>query len=288
MKSTVKVMVTGGGAYMYNELLAEELGVEVVREEEMESLILGLGFVARIPEEVFWFSEELVWKVSHPDVTEPGDNNGLAGGAGGEGKKGDVEHEGQEGERIGRAVGDGMRSNGSSPTRQTVFEDPSAQLSRPTPDQDAPTSTSATDSTESPHTSESPSIPSQKSPSISPPQSQTAESISKSKSKPSFKLPQTDLERPSPTPPQYSVTFATPSSDPLEEPEPNFPCLVVNIGSGVSIVRVDEDGGFERVSGTSLGGGTLWGLLSLLTDARSFDGELCCTFSGGEQEVRSS
>ena len=36
---------------------------------------------------------------------------------------------------------------------------------------------------------------------------------------------------------------------------------------------MDEDGGFERVSGTSLGGGTLWGLLSLLTDARSFDGE---------------
>jgi type II pantothenate kinase len=48
---------------------------------------------------------------------------------------------------------------------------------------------------------------------------------------------------------------------------------LVNIGSGVSIVKVDEDGSFERVSGTSLGGGTLWGLLSLITEATTFDGE---------------
>jgi type II pantothenate kinase len=41
----------------------------------------------------------------------------------------------------------------------------------------------------------------------------------------------------------------------------------------VSIVKVDEDGSFERVSGTSLGGGTLWGLLSLITEATTFDGE---------------
>ena len=112
----------------------------------MACLILGLGFVAHIPEEVFWFSEELVYKVSHP-----------------------------------------------------------------------------------------------------------AE----------------ELPRPSPTPPAYQVSFA-----PTEgETVPHFPCLVVNIGSGDSIVKVDEEGGFERVSGTSLGGGTLWGLLSLLTDAQSFDGE---------------
>lgn len=29
---------------------------------------------------------------------------------------------------------------------------------------------------------------------------------------------------------------------------------------------------FSSISGTSLGGGTLWGLLSLLTDVSSFDG----------------
>eukprot|EP01036_Dinobryon_divergens_P042146 gene42146-55966_t len=33
-----------------------------------------------------------------------------------------------------------------------------------------------------------------------------------------------------------------------------FPYLVVNIGSGVSILKVNGPGAFERVSGTSLGG----------------------------------
>ena len=34
-----------------------------------------------------------------------------------------------------------------------------------------------------------------------------------------------------------------------------FPYLVVNIGSGVSILKVKSPGVFERVSGSSLGGG---------------------------------
>lgn len=162
MKSNVKVMATGGGAHMYYERLKRDLGVEVLREEEMECLILGLGFIAHVPEEVFWFSEELVYKVSHP-------------------------HE--------------------------------------------------------PRT-----------------------------------IPASELPRPSPSPPSYQVTFA-PTSPNDGEGVPVFPCLVVNIGSGVSIVKVDENGEFERVSGTSLGGGTLWGLLSMLTDARTFDGE-STTFPG--------
>jgi type II pantothenate kinase len=141
---------------MFYDRLKRDLGVEVLREEEMECLILGLGFIAHVPEEVFWFSEELVYKVSHP-------------------------HE--------------------------------------------------------PRT-----------------------------------IPASELPRPSPSPPSYQVTFA-PTPQNAGEVVPVFPCLVVNIGSGVSIVKVDENGEFERVSGTSLGGGTLWGLLSMLTDARTFDGE---------------
>jgi type II pantothenate kinase len=156
MKSNVKLIATGGGAHMFYDRLKRDLGVEVLREEEMECLILGLGFIAHVPEEVFWFSEELVYKVSHP-------------------------HE--------------------------------------------------------PRT-----------------------------------IPASELPRPSPSPPSYQVTFA-PTPQNAGEIVPVFPCLVVNIGSGVSIVKVDENGEFERVSGTSLGGGTLWGLLSMLTDARTFDGE---------------
>lgn len=169
MKSNVKVMATGGGAHMYYDRLRRDLGVEVLREEEMECLILGLGFIAHVPEEVFWFSEELVYKVSHP-------------------------HE--------------------------------------------------------PRT-----------------------------------IPPSELPRPSPSPPSYQVTFAPTPNNPGET-VPVFPCLVVNIGSGVSIVKVDENGEFERVSGTSLGGGTLWGLLSMLTDARTFDGMSLPTGSNGHVLTR--
>ncbi|KAJ1439066.1 Type II pantothenate kinase [Sesbania bispinosa] len=50
-----------------------------------------------------------------------------------------------------------------------------------------------------------------------------------------------------------------------------FPYLLVNIGSGVSMIKVDGDGKFERVSGTNVGGGTYWGLGRLLTKCESFD-----------------
>ncbi|CAA0820909.1 Pantothenate kinase 2 [Striga hermonthica] len=47
-----------------------------------------------------------------------------------------------------------------------------------------------------------------------------------------------------------------------------FPYLLVNIGSGVSIIKVDGDGVFQRVSGTNVGGGTYWGLGRLLTKCK--------------------
>ena len=152
-------MATGGGAHRFHELFSSELHVEVRREDEMECLIEGLKFISLIPDEVYYFSDELIHSVSHtpaiPFKTPSILQNGVNG----------------------------------------VYE------------------------------------------------------------------------RPSPDPPKYAVTFE-------QNPTPQLPCLLVNIGSGVSIIKVNEDGTFERVSGTSLGGGTLWGLLSLLTPATSFDGEL--------------
>ncbi|WBW70739.1 fumble family pantothenate kinase [Schizosaccharomyces osmophilus] len=50
-----------------------------------------------------------------------------------------------------------------------------------------------------------------------------------------------------------------------------YPHMLVNIGSGVSILKVTGPSKFERIGGSSLGGGTLWGLLSLLTHASSYD-----------------
>ncbi|CAE8595987.1 unnamed protein product [Polarella glacialis] len=43
-----------------------------------------------------------------------------------------------------------------------------------------------------------------------------------------------------------------------------FPFILVNIGSGVSIVKVEGIDKFERISGSALGGGTFWGLCKLL------------------------
>ena len=50
-----------------------------------------------------------------------------------------------------------------------------------------------------------------------------------------------------------------------------FPMLLVSIGSGVSIIKVNNFSQFERVSGTMIGGGTLIGLSNLLTGNREFE-----------------
>ncbi|KAL5728906.1 pantothenate kinase [Ranunculus cassubicifolius] len=44
-----------------------------------------------------------------------------------------------------------------------------------------------------------------------------------------------------------------------------YPYLLVNIGSGVSIIKVDADGKYKRVGGSSIGGGTFVGLGKYLT-----------------------
>lgn len=129
------IMATGGGAYKYYDMVRDELGVDVLREDEMECLIIGLDFfIAEIPREVFTYSE-----------TEP-------------------------------------------------------------------------------------------------------------------------------------IHFASPSDD-------IYPYLLVNIGSGVSFLKVSGPRKYERVGGTSLGGGTLWGLLSLLTGARTFDEMLDMASRGDNSKV---
>ena len=156
MRKGVKLMATGGGSHMFADLFERELGVEVRREDEMSCLITGLNFITLIPDESYYYSDELV-----------------------------------------------------------------ASLHSSLPQAKSPVATE--------------------------------------------KIPAQDqLPRPSPDPPLYAPVFDS-------DPSPKLPCLLVNIGSGVSIIKVDDHGKFERVSGTSLGGGTLWGLLSLLTDADSFD-----------------
>jgi len=51
----------------------------------------------------------------------------------------------------------------------------------------------------------------------------------------------------------------------------SYPYLLVTIGTGVSVLRVDGPRKYERISGSTIGGGTYWGLMRLLTDVESFD-----------------
>lgn len=183
MRRSVKIMATGGGAYRYHEMMRTRTGVDVTLEPEMDCLITGLNFITLIPNEVYYFSDELIRTITAP--------------------QGPV---------------------------HVDFPSPTA----------------------SPRNSAS-LIP----------------------------APQQPLERPSPNPPRYQVAFASPPTP----ANPHLPCLLVNIGSGVSILRVDASGQFERVSGSALGGGTLWGLLSLLTGATSFDEMLALSERGDHSKV---
>lgn len=65
-----------------------------------------------------------------------------------------------------------------------------------------------------------------------------------------------------------------------------YPYLVVNIGSGVSILLVKSPTDIERVGGTSMGGGSFVGLSSLLTGVNTFDEALALAEKGDHTKVR--
>lgn len=72
------------------------------------------------------------------------------------------------------------------------------------------------------------------------------------------------------------------------EPRPGpevYPYLLVNIGSGVSMIKVSGPKEFQRVGGTHLGGGSFWGIMSLLTGARTFDEMLAMADRGDNTGV---
>lgn len=82
--------------------------------------------------------------------------------------------------------------------------------------------------------------------------------------------------------------FTYSETDPMHFVEPRadvYPYLLVNIGSGVSMIKVSGPKQFQRVGGTSLGGGTFWGILSLLTGARTFDEMLSMAERGDNSGV---
>ncbi|XP_045585482.1 pantothenate kinase 3 isoform X2 [Procambarus clarkii] len=64
-----------------------------------------------------------------------------------------------------------------------------------------------------------------------------------------------------------------------------YPFLVVNIGSGVSILAAYSPDHYRRVSGTSLGGGTFLGLSCLLTGCKTFEEAIELAARGNNENV---
>lgn len=72
--------------------------------------------------------------------------------------------------------------------------------------------------------------------------------------------------------PGESFTHVDGKRTPIKIDQKNlFPYLLVNIGSGVGIIKVTGNKKFERVTGTHIGGGTIFGLAKLLTSCASYD-----------------
>lgn len=72
---------------------------------------------------------------------------------------------------------------------------------------------------------------------------------------------------------------------PLEESGSPFPLLLVNIGSGVSMIKISSENDYARVLGTPIGGGTVLGLGKLLFGAESFDEVIELSKSGDASRV---
>ncbi|KAJ5820330.1 hypothetical protein N7474_005921 [Penicillium riverlandense] len=88
--------------------------------------------------------------------------------------------------------------------------------------------------------------------------------------------------------PNEVFTYSDADVEPMQfaEARPDvYPYLLVNIGSGVSMIKVSGPRQFQRVGGTHLGGGTFWGIMSLLTGARTFDDMLAMADRGDNSGV---
>lgn len=64
-----------------------------------------------------------------------------------------------------------------------------------------------------------------------------------------------------------------------------YPYIIVNIGSGVSILVVESAKKYRRIGGTSVGGGTFQGLCALLTGTDSFEESIALAEQGDSTRV---
>ena len=64
-----------------------------------------------------------------------------------------------------------------------------------------------------------------------------------------------------------------------------YPYIFVQCGSGISIILVKDKGNFERVSGSTLGGGTFNGLVRLITGSTDFKKSIKLAKNGDHSKV---
>lgn len=64
-----------------------------------------------------------------------------------------------------------------------------------------------------------------------------------------------------------------------------YPFILVNVGSGVSVLAVRGPDNYKRISGTSLGGGTFLGLCCLLTGCTTFEEAIQLATKGDHTKV---
>ncbi|XP_031630166.1 pantothenate kinase 3 isoform X1 [Contarinia nasturtii] len=64
-----------------------------------------------------------------------------------------------------------------------------------------------------------------------------------------------------------------------------YPFILVNVGSGVSVLAVYGPSNYKRISGTSLGGGTFLGLCCLLTGCDTFEEAIQLATKGDHKNV---
>lgn len=83
----------------------------------------------------------------------------------------------------------------------------------------------------------------------------------------------------------YSHETKKQSFVPPKSSDDMFPYLLVNIGSGVSILKVTSKDSFQRVSGSSIGGGTFWGLACQMAGVSSWDEVHEMSVSGDNRNV---
>ena len=79
------------------------------------------------------------------------------------------------------------------------------------------------------------------------------------------------------------LLFSTARTNEQTNKRPRY--LLVNIGTGVSMLLVEREGVFRRVGGTALGGGTFFGLVSLLTGCDSFQEAISLALQGNHMNV---